>query len=91
MALVVVLLSSMKSVLEEGILHAKEMPPLLLVGLQGMLCCTVMTVALVGAHCLGVENLWGTLAMLRSGPRLNLHVLAFGFTMVSIHIHGGVL
>lgn len=77
-ALVVVLLSSMKAVLEQGILHAQDLCPLLLAGLQGVLCCAAMAVIMAFVHCFGVEDFRDTVAMIRSSTVLCANVCVFG-------------
>jgi hypothetical protein len=79
-ALIVVLLSSMKSVMEQGLLHAQVLSPLVVAGLQGLLSCAVVAVVLAAVHVLGVEDLWDTVSMLRSSTILTINVIVFGLT-----------
>jgi len=79
-ALLVVPLSSMKAVLEQSILHAHTLSPLLVSGVQGTLCCMIMVAVLAVVQSLGLENFWDTVSMRRSSPGLTINVCLFGLT-----------
>jgi hypothetical protein len=79
-------LTALRFVVEEKLICKDGIPPLMVVGIEGLLLLSGATASLVACHFLGIENMYETGAMLYMSSSLQLLLVAYlGMNMAYSH------
>lgn len=74
------MLTAFRFVLEETYVRHDSVPPLMVVGVEGLLMLSGCFVVFVACHCIGLEDWWTTLAMLKDSNMLLYLISAYLIT-----------